>query len=118
MRVISVPLRRTEILAWLAGVAPLLLLGGLLWWTVSAFAPPTPGFALRSPAHAELRDAYATRGLRHAVEAHRFATGAWPDSLERLAGDLVAEDALAGPAGASYYYTRRDGGALLLAPAR
>ncbi len=116
--VTPVPLGRSEIQAWLAGVAPLLLLGGLLWWAASASAPPGPGFDLRTPAHVELHDAYATRRLRHALEAHRFATGAWPDSLEQLAGDLRPAHGLAGPEGASYYYAHRDGRALLLAPAR
>ncbi|MEE2679280.1 MAG: DUF4388 domain-containing protein [Myxococcota bacterium] len=110
---------RDRLLTGLVSIAPLVLLGCLLWWVASASAPAQPGYALHSPAGEEVRDAYATRRVRHAIEAYRFATGGWPASLDGLAReDLLPKDALAGPAVDSYYYARRDGGALVLAPAR
>ena len=113
-----VPLTRNQVLAWLTGVVPVLLLASLVWWAASGSAAPGPGLALLTSAHREVRDAYATRRLRHAIEVHRFATGNWPASLGQLAAGPLPEGALAAPEGASYYYDRRDGGALVLAPAR
>src|SRR5262245_53670861 len=73
-------------------------------------APEPPGFPIvRSPL-AEARTAFATRGARHALEAVRFESGAWPESLDARA--------MAAPGGRPYYYARRGDGALLLAPER
>jgi hypothetical protein len=86
---------------------PLLLLAVA---AAAALRPPAasslPGFAIERRPLASARAAHAARGLRHAVAAERFATGAWPRSL------------LAGAQGHAYYYVLRDEGAVLLAPER
>jgi hypothetical protein len=103
--------------AVLATVLPLLLLalaaGAAL---LARIAPPAPpGFPIvRSPL-AAARTQHETRGVRHALEAARFATGRWPDSLDALA---AADRPMAADGGAPYYYMRRDDGAVLLAPER
>jgi hypothetical protein len=94
-----------------ATALPLLLLalaaGAAL---LSRRAPATPGFPIARSPLAEARAASATRRVRHALEAVRFQTGAWPASLD--AG------AMAAPGGRPYYYARRGDGALVLAPER
>jgi len=73
------------------------------------------GFPIvRSPL-AEARAAHMARGLRHALEASRFETGRFPDSLDSLAGVGAA---MAAPGTRPYYYSLRSDGALLLAPER
>jgi hypothetical protein len=64
-----------------------------------------------------LREAYATRRLRNAMDAYRLAEGDWPASLDGLVrrGYLGAE-ALAAPEGRPYYSANRDDGVVLLAP--
>ncbi|MBW2268228.1 MAG: DUF4388 domain-containing protein [Deltaproteobacteria bacterium] len=106
---------------WLVGAAPLLALALLAAWigTRETRPPIAPGFSLHSEAHGEVVAAYATRRAHHALEAHRFLTGAWPESLDQVSrGGLLADAVLAVPDASSYYYAKRDGGVLLLAPAR
>jgi hypothetical protein len=103
------------------GMAPLLALALLGAWTwLREVPPPTgPGISLRGVAHEEIVSAYSTRRARHALEAHRFLTGEWPESVESVSrGGLLSDAALAAPDSPSYYYAKRDGGVLLLAPAR
>jgi hypothetical protein len=64
-----------------------------------------------------LREAYATRHLRNAVDAYHLAEGHWPATLERVARrGFVSEEALAAPQGRPYYSSNRDDGVVLLAP--
>jgi hypothetical protein len=103
--------------AALATALPLLLLlfaaGAALLGRIAPPAPP--GFPIvRSPL-AAARAQHAARGVRHALEAERFATGRWPDSLDAIAS---AERPMAADGGAPYYYLRRGDGAVLLAPER
>lgn len=105
----------------LAGIAPVVALALLLAWVLGHDASPVPaaGQPLTVGAQATLEDAYATRRARHAVEAHRFVTGEWPETLDGVTrGGLLADGVLAAPGAAPYYYARRDGGVMLLAPAR
>jgi hypothetical protein len=105
----------------LIGVAPLLALGLLAaWtWTRELPAPVGPGFSLRGTAHEEIAAAYANHRTHHALEAHRFVTGEWPESLDEVSrGGLLSAAVLAAPEVSSYYYAKRDGGVLLLAPMR
>jgi hypothetical protein len=76
-------------------------------------------FALRDSALERVRRAYGTRRVRHAIEAYRLREGRWPARLGEVASlHLLPDGALASAAGAPYYYARREGGALLLAPER
>jgi hypothetical protein len=68
----------------------------------------TPGFPIQRSPLAEARSAHAARGMRHALEAERFASGAWPRAL----------GAMAPQEGRPYYYSLRGEGAVLLAPER
>jgi len=95
-----------------ASAVPLLLLslaaGAAL---LARGAPPSaPGFPIVRSRLAEARSEHATRGARHALEAVRLETGAWPEALDGRA--------MAAPGSAAYYYARRGDGALLLAPER
>jgi hypothetical protein len=115
-----VRLPRGDFLGWVAAGFAVALLGGLL---VLARSDDTgtspPGFAIERSARDSMREAYAARRTRHAVEAWRFAEGRWPYSLREVASSkLFAGDALATASGHAYYYTERDDGVLLLAPAR
>ena len=57
--------------------------------------------------------------MRYALEAHRLLRGRFPTSLDELSRTgLLGEDALTQKEVAPYYYARRDGGVLLLAPER
>ncbi|MCZ6781739.1 MAG: DUF4388 domain-containing protein [Proteobacteria bacterium] len=114
---------------WLAAAFPLLLLGFL----VSSILPSLPARAPGASAARELgssqpipraaferaRQAFEKRRLRHAIEAHRFLTGSWPDTLARLEGGTPLPDgALTSSSGPAYYYVQREDGVLLLAPLR
>lgn len=115
------PALRVAVGHGLLGIAPLLALALLAgWiWTHEIAPQPEPGVRLRGAAQADVSAAYATRRARHALEAHRFSTGEWPNSLgEVTAAGLLRKAVLAAPDASSYYYAKRDGGVLLLAPAR
>ena len=105
----------------LIGMAPVVALALLaaLTWTREPAPVRAPGVALHTAAHAAITSAYATHRTHHAVEAHRFLTGEWPEALSEVSGDgLLRASVLAAPDASSYYYAQRDGGVLLLAPAR
>ena len=106
---------------WLAAVVPLVALALLCAWSLTREPPPVSQgvAALPQQTRAALDDAYATRRARHALEAHRFVTGSWPDRLADVTREgLLADGVLAAPDTAAYYYARRDEGVVLLAPAR
>jgi hypothetical protein len=101
----------------LVGTAiPLLLLAIVAW---QAQAPPSPvlGPGLEAEALERLREAYATRRIRNAIDTYRLTEGRWPDVFRDLpaAGYLDAE-ALAAPEGRPYYSAIRDDGVVFLAP--
>jgi Domain of unknown function (DUF4388) len=116
----SVKLRRPRV----RGVVPALICLALLAAAVVAVArrapaAPLPGMAMPRDAVAAARDAYATRGVRHALDAFRFVEGRWPQDLgEVRARGFGVGEALAGPQARPYYYAHREGAALLLAPER
>jgi hypothetical protein len=59
----------------------------------------------------------STRRLRNALDAHRYARGRLPDSLERLVeSGFVERGALADPEGRPYYYALHGETYVLLAP--
>jgi hypothetical protein len=125
-RIRARPARRMAIgrelaLGWVLGLLPLLLLAGIVAFSLRG-APqqePGPAFTLRRNEMEALRVAYDARRVRYALEAHRFVEGRWPESLPDLeARGLLVEGSLAARQGRPYYYVEREDGALLLAPER
>ncbi len=116
----GVTLRRSQLRAVLPALACL----GLLGVAVGALRqrapePALPGLALEPQAVAAARDAHTARGVRHALDAFRFVEGRWPRHLGELeARGLGVPEPLAGAGARPYYYTHREGAALLLAPER
>jgi hypothetical protein len=105
----------------LAAVLPLVLLMGLVWAGLDGHGAPTrlTGLPVPSQPLADIRQDFELRRLRHAIETHRLIEGDWPESLEAAAAvEDQAAFALTESDGAPYYYRRRDGGILLLAPTR
>jgi hypothetical protein len=105
------------------GVIPALVSLGLLVAVAAAaqqrLAPPVlSGAPIEGDAFAALRQAYETRRLRHALDAFRFAEGRWPRDLGELEASGILPPPLATGAARPYYYSQRDGKALLLAPER
>ncbi len=104
----------------LAGVAavavPLLLLGAAVF-----LAQGSPSRVVASPIEERsvewLREAYATRRIRNALDAYRLGTGEWPRALEDLPErGYIDPGALAAPAGRPYYSVNRADGFVFLAP--
>jgi hypothetical protein len=102
----------------LASLLPLLLLGSLPWLP-GLVAPERAAQEPRIEAAFEMRawQGLSTRRLQRAVEAYRLVTGHWPRDLDELARrGWVPPSALTGPEGRPYYYARRGGAYVLLAP--
>jgi hypothetical protein len=103
----------------LAAALPVLLLAALAY---------VPRLQLASPVDAEAVQlhedpieyahvAYRTQRLRNAIDAHRFAFGRWPHSLQELVDRKWLEpSALTAGSGHPYYYVRRGDGYVVLAP--
>ncbi len=102
----------------LASLLPLLLLASLLWLPGFAAAPE----ALKEPLvehawKARAWDSLSVRRLERAVEAHRLVTGRWPtDLVELVELGWLPGSTLTGYEGRPYYYARRGGAYVLLAP--
>jgi hypothetical protein len=102
-----------------AALVPLAALAAVAW----SVAPPPPVPATDQPIEratlAQLREDYAVRAVRNALEAYRFARGSWPARLEDLAdAGLLAPETLATLGGRAYYSVDRDQGPIFLAPDR
>ena len=68
---------------------------------------------------ASVRESYATRRVRNAVELFRLSEGRWPDRLGELeAWEQFESNELAAPSGRPYYAANRDDGFYVLAPDR
>jgi hypothetical protein len=109
--------------SWLrAGLGTAIPLAGLAALAVlpPAFVVPRPGppeLAVSRDPVREAHVAFGARRLRAAIDAHRWATGRYPEGLlELVEGGFVAPSALTGPEGRPYYYARRGDGYVLLAP--
>jgi hypothetical protein len=111
----SLALRRAA-----AALVPLAALAAVAWWTAAATpsAPPADQPIVRGTL-ATLREDYAVRAVRNALEAYRLTHGRWPDQLDELAREgLIAPETLATLGGRAYYSVRRDQGPIFLAPER
>ena len=113
--------RPEQVRGWIAGLLPLVLLLSAVATALlgSSRGDEGPGVVLHRAPLETLREDYAARGVRHALEAYRFADGRWPGALTDLvARGVLGAEALAHPAGRPYYYVEREDGAVLLAPER
>ncbi len=102
----------------LASLLPLLLLASLLWLPGLAAAPEAQKAPLVEHAwKARAWDSLSVRRLERAVEAHRLVTGRWPTDLAELVElGWLPRSTLTGHEGRPYYYARRGGAYVLLAP--
>ena len=101
-----------------AALVPLAALAAVAW---HASAPPAPArdAQIERGTLAELREDYAMRAVRNAIEAYRLARGSWPERLDDLsAAGLLAPETLATLGGRAYYSLDREKGPILLAPER
>ncbi len=113
--------RPEQVRGWIAGLLPLVLLLSAVATALlgSSGGDEGPGLVLHRAPFEALRQNYAARGLRHALEAYRLADGRWPGALTDLAErGVIGAEALAHPEGRPYYYVEREDGAVLLAPER
>jgi hypothetical protein len=102
----------------LASLLPLLVLASLLGLPGLTAAPEERGAPLVEHAwKARAWDSLSVRRLERAVEAHRLVTGQWPTDLEQLVErGWLPRSTLTGHEGRPYYYARRGGTYVLLAP--
>jgi hypothetical protein len=102
-----------------AALAPLALLAAVAWSTAPPVQEPAGDQRIVRAAIAGLREDYAVRAVRNALEAYRLARGSWPTRLEDLAdAGLLSPDTLATLAGRAYYSVDREPGPIFLAPDR
>jgi hypothetical protein len=119
-RVRSVALGSLAVKRAAAALVPLAALAAVAWWTATATppAPPADQPIVRETL-ATLREDYAVRAVRNALEAYRLMHGRWPDQLDALAtAGLIAPETLATLGGRAYYSVHRDQGPIFLAPER
>lgn len=112
--------RRTRSGSLLAGAfataVPLVLLASAVV-AVSNRVPVASGVRIEGASVGWLREAYATRRVRQAIDAYRLNEGRWPRSLDDVSrGGYLKEPDLAAPAGRPYYSVNRADGLVFLAP--
>lgn len=95
--------------------------GLLLLLAAAALLPPSSAtggpFSVTGSALERARAAFAVRRVRHALAAHRFREGRWPERLEELEAEgYLGSKALAEPRTRPYYYRDREGEGFVLAP--
>ena len=121
---ISLPSGLTEMLRQGLAVAlpvGLLLLAVFLTYAHEAVTPATGEglFPIKPVELASVRESYATRRVRNAIELFRLSEGRWPDRLGELEErELFESNELAAPSGRPYYSANRDDGFYVLAPER
>jgi hypothetical protein len=112
---------RSPVWGWIRALAPLALLL-LLAVLANRVEPAEVGeraFSIHRAPLESVRQSFAERRVRNALESYRFIEGRWPRLLLQLEErGLLANDALASSAGRPYYYVQREDGAVLLAPER
>jgi uncharacterized protein DUF4388 len=116
----SVSLGGAALRGLVAALVPLALLGGVTWQIAAAPGPAmVADRKIERSSLASLRDDYAMRAVRNALEAYRLAHGRWPGDLDELAREgLVAPETLASLGGRAYYSLDREHGPVFLAPER
>jgi hypothetical protein len=106
---------------WLAAAFPVALL--VLMVSVAFNTLPSegdkPGFPIVRSPFLEARYVFEKHRLRYVLEAHRYLWRTWPGDLQEPdRTGLLGRDTLTPSDGPAYYYARREGGVLLLAPER
>ena len=105
----------------LAAGVPLFLLSAMVFWVHlqgSARAERVEAFPIERSTFDQAHALFEKRRIRHAVEAHRYLTGVWPQGLDELDGSGPLGRAMAVGAPAAYYYSRSENEIVLLAPER
>lgn len=109
-------------LPWFRTLAPIAVLAGMALAIPFVLgqlhsASESNRFPIRRESGIEARSAFETERIRKALEAFRFSSGRWPDRLEELvSAGFLQDDALVSVSERPYYYVRREGNVLLLAP--
>jgi hypothetical protein len=102
-------------------VLPMVVLAGVVYAGFMQRNPPLSSAVfpiVRSPL-ADAQGVFEKRRIRHALEAQRYRFGEWPESLSQADRTrLLGRETLAPAGSRPYYYARRAGGVLLLAPER
>ncbi|MDP6981041.1 MAG: DUF4388 domain-containing protein [Myxococcota bacterium] len=106
----------------IAAAVPIALLAGLVFW-IGQLGPEATeqieAFPIERHVLDDARTMFERRRIRHALEAHRYRTGGWPETLENLDGEgWIGSDAMAGDPAAAYYYERGEGNIVLVARER
>jgi Domain of unknown function (DUF4388) len=112
--------------AWLAiarfavALIPLAALSVVVWRTTGPAPRVSAGdHRIERESLASLREDYAVRATRHAIEAYRLSRGHWPERLDELtAAGLLPAETLATLEGRAYYSLNGDQGPIFLAPER
>jgi hypothetical protein len=110
---------RSLVWGWIRTLVPLalLLVVAVLANRVEPAEVGARAFSIRQAPLDSLRQSFAARRVRNALESYRFIEGRWPSALSQLEErGLLAKGALASPAGRPYYYVQRRDGAVLLGP--
>ncbi len=105
---------------WMSALCPLLVLAAVVSLALIGQRPMRQDArVLTQDPYQRAYDLFEARQLLHAVEAHRYLTGSWPQNLaQRDETGLLGRETLAPASTSPYYYAVRDGGVLLLAPER
>jgi len=111
-----------HVVSTVAACIPLLMLLGMVFWIgrVGASGPERiEAFPIKRHVLQDAHVLFEKRRIRHALEAHRYRTGAWPEKLDQLTGaDRTSDRRLAGTTTPAYYYVRGENNLVLLAPER
>jgi hypothetical protein len=117
---------RSAAMGWLAlrstaaALVPLAALAAIAWHASPLAAPVVPNDQrIERATLAGLREDYAVRAVRNAIEAYRLERGSWPERLEELSeAGLIEPETLATLGGRAYYSLDREEGPILLAAER
>jgi len=106
----------------LLACVPLLLLGCMAFvisQRAAAQRERIDAFPVMRGVYEQAHTLFEKRRIRHALEAHRYLTGDWPEVLAGLdESGLLQESTMAPESLAAYYYARSENGIVLLAPKR
>ncbi len=111
-----------QLVGAMTAIVPLLLLGAMVYWiSLQGAARPEriEAFPIDRQIFDQANALFEKRRIRHALEAHRYLTGAWPDQLVDLdASGLLGDQVMAVDPRPAYYYARSGNDIVLLAPER